>query len=252
MSSGICRNHGGASSPRAAVTGCAWVHAPPLAMPRNGQTWDVFFSSPFSTSDLQKKTPNHNSQLILVVLSLFANLLFSLLCFQACRIWSSVWLHVPPTDQACGWLDRQPSSSHFISISAASSTAAMVGRSAHLSSLGLLLFLYCPSASLLISSLSLSWAAGEGMMLLLAGENRLRGEWCRWRRGASFPRVAGEEKPLAGKRGSCRFGLGSGCRNGRGKGGGSSPLMLLWCSSGQGKGQALAGFERKKGRKPQK
>jgi hypothetical protein len=24
-------------------------------MPRNGQTWDVFFSSPFSTGDLQKK-----------------------------------------------------------------------------------------------------------------------------------------------------------------------------------------------------
>jgi hypothetical protein len=126
------------------------LHARPLlvarglAMPRNGQTWDVFFSSPFSTGDLQKKTPNHNSQLILVVLSLFADLLFSLLCFQACRIWSSVWLHVPPTDQACGWLDRQPSSSHFISIPAASSTAAMVGRSAHLSSLGLRLFIYCP------------------------------------------------------------------------------------------------------------
>jgi len=42
-SSGICWNHGGASSPRA-------------AMPRNGQTWDVFFSSPFSTGDLQKNT----------------------------------------------------------------------------------------------------------------------------------------------------------------------------------------------------
>jgi len=113
------------------------------------------FSSPLPFPPVTcKKTPNHNSQLILV-LSLFADLFFSLLFFQACRIWSSVWLHAPPTDQVCGWLDRQPSSSHFISIPVVLSTAAMVGRSAHLSSLGLLLFLYCPSASLLISSSSL-------------------------------------------------------------------------------------------------
>jgi len=44
--------------------------------------------------------------------------------------------------------------------------------------------------------------------LLTGGENRLRREWGRWRKGASFPGVAMEEKPLAGKRGS-RGGCGS-------------------------------------------
>jgi len=32
---------------------------------------------------------------------------------------------------------------------------------------------------------------------------------------------------------------------------GREAAALLWCSSGQGKGQALAGFRRRKGRRPQ-
>ncbi|KAJ6857035.1 hypothetical protein NC651_038664 [Populus alba x Populus x berolinensis] len=43
------------------------------------------------------------------------------------------------TGQACGWQDRQLPSSSFISTPAVSPTAATVGRSARLSSLGFLL-----------------------------------------------------------------------------------------------------------------
>jgi hypothetical protein len=65
---------------------------------------------------------------------------------------------------------------------------------------------------------------------LTGGENRLRREWGRWRRGASFPRVAGEEKPLAGKRGS-----GGGC--------GSFGLSGSWPQRRKG---AVFGPEREK------
>jgi hypothetical protein len=56
------------------------------------------------------------SKSVVAFLSLFS---VRLLFLQICQIWSQA-LHAPPTDQAptdqaYGWLDRQLSSSHFIS-----------------------------------------------------------------------------------------------------------------------------------------
>ena len=97
-----------------------------------------FLLLPFPPVVTCKEISNHKSQLILVVFLCF-QICFSPLFFQICRIWS--WaLHAPPTGQVCGWQDRQLPSSSFISTPAVSSTAAMVGRSAHLSSLALLPF----------------------------------------------------------------------------------------------------------------
>ena len=66
------------------------------------------------------------SKSVVAFLSLFS---VRLLFLQICQFWSRA-LHAPPADQACGWLDRQLPSSHFISATAVLSTAAMVVRSA--------------------------------------------------------------------------------------------------------------------------
>jgi len=84
-------------------------------------------SSPAATTPLpEKTTKNTASKSVAAFLSLFS---VRLLFLQICQIWSRA-LHAPPTDQACGWLDRQLSSSHFISATAVLSTAVMVVRSA--------------------------------------------------------------------------------------------------------------------------
>jgi hypothetical protein len=53
-------------------------------------------------------------------------------------------LHAPPTDQACGWPDRELPSSHFISTTAVSSITAMVVRSASIQ-----VSVFCPFFTIL-------------------------------------------------------------------------------------------------------
>jgi len=103
-------------------------------------------SSPAATTPLPAKTTkNAASKSVAAFLSLFS---VRLLFLQICQFWSRA-LHAPPTDQACGWLDRQLSSSHFISATAVLSTAAMVVRSAPIQT-----SVFCPFFTILWPSFS--------------------------------------------------------------------------------------------------
>jgi hypothetical protein len=109
-------NSGGASSPRATVTGGAWVHAPPQEQPSNRGGLDrllpLFFSSPvvkITVTCNQKKT--HKQSVLVIFLDLFSSAfhpcLLHFLLSQVCSWGFAVFSSASGTWAAAGGdLDR--------------------------------------------------------------------------------------------------------------------------------------------------